>query len=198
MMKKIDFILETADFSHDQDGWLCGSCAIVGTFAGRGFTSDTKEGSAQQMVEYFDKEIDFEGNSVVKGELIKIGWNSEGEDVSISESYLKDNLISKIIHEEFSGFNFVSNQEAIQYAFETEINTYSDEWLSKKCKDVFNIDISSAQEALDVISTEQMNTENWGNFGKDVDDLKSYFREYYSKKYDHEELKGIFDSMYKI
>lgn len=196
-MKKIDFILETADFSHDEFGWLCGNDSIVGSFAGAGFTSELKEDSAKLMVEYFDQQIKFEGQSMVKTALQNIGWKADSDEISVSESYLTDNLISKIIYEEFKGFNYISNHEAICYSFKELFNEYTTEFLIKKCKEVFNISVESSSDAIDKINEELFIVENWSKLGNEIHDLKPYFKAYYQNNFNKEDLIQVFNLIQK-
>lgn len=196
-MKKTDFILECADFSHDEEGWHCENSSLIGTFAGRSFLAKTKEEASKQMVSYFDREMAFDGKTFVKEALIKIGWNEHLDEINVNKEYLKDNLISKIIYEEFKGFNFVSNDDAIIYSFKEELRGYSDSWLIKKCKDVFNINVESYDDAITKIETNLFNTENWDLLGKDNQDLKSHFKNYYNENFEKEGLQEIYNSINK-
>jgi hypothetical protein len=51
---------------HVTNEWICGS------FAGRSFSADTIEGSAEKLIDYFNNHIGH--NSIVGNEVTQSGW----------------------------------------------------------------------------------------------------------------------------
>jgi hypothetical protein len=75
-INKLDICMEYADtFEHDGLIYVTTEF-IVGNLAGRSFSGKTKEDAIQQMIEYFDREIKSEKDTLVKRALQHIEWHT--------------------------------------------------------------------------------------------------------------------------